>query len=275
MSIVGQTRRASFAVESRTGKAVTMSSAKVDRVGDVIDQAGWKLAEFTKNPVMLYNHNHDEPVGIWQDVKVEGGKLTGVPVFHPASINPFAGKLAALYEGGYLKGFSVGFRVLAAEPIPGGNGGWLIKEAELIECSAVVIPANTDALLGAKAGARIVPIFGAEPPAERRREGRDDEAIRKWVAPATASRVESAPMTLADVQAMIDAALAKALGSIKDEPKQPAPPPADKAPADGTDAGSEEEDLVAVEIAEAEAEAAELEELAAEIENETGTEGAA
>lgn len=270
MGIIGETRRASFTISETRGKQAVMSSAKVDRVGDVIDQAGWILGDFLKNPVMLYNHDHDEPVGVWQDVKVEGGKLVGVPVFHPAEINPFAGKLAALYEGGWLKAFSVGFRVLKAEPIPGSErGGWLIREAELMECSAVVIPANTDALLGAKAGARIVPVFGKEPPADVRRKGRDEEAIRKWVAPATELRVESAPMTPEAVQAMIDAAVAKALGSIKDEPKQPATPPADKAPADGTDAG-EEDDLVAVEIAETEAEAAELEALAAEIENEAG-----
>lgn len=268
MSIIGQERRATFAIAETRGKVAVMSSAKVDRVGDVIDQAGWELAEFQKNPVMLYNHDHDEPVGVWQDVKVEGGKLVGVPVFHPAEINPFAGKLAKLYEGGWLKAFSVGFRVLEAEPIPGGQG-WLIKRAELYECSAAVIPANTDALLGAKSGARIVPIFGAELPAERRREGRDMEAIRKWVAPATESRVESAAMlTRAEVEAMI----AKALGSIKDE--QPAAPPADKAPADGTVAGDDEDDLVAVEIAETEAEAAELASLIAEIENETGTQEA-
>ena len=274
MGIIGEMRRASFAVESRVGKAAVMSSAKVDRVGDIIDQAGWELAEFQKNPVMLYNHDHDEPVGVWHDVKVEGGKLVGVPMFHPPEINPFAGKLAALYEGGWLKAFSVGFRVLEAEPIPGNErGGWLIKRAELMECSAVVIPANTDALLGAKAGARIVPVFGKDPPADVRRQGRNMDAIRNWIAPATGLRVESKAMTPEEIQAMIDAAVAKALGSIKDE--QPATPPAGNAPADGTVEGEDGDDPVALEIAETEAEAAELEDLAAEIENETGTESAA
>lgn len=271
MSIIGQERRATFTVKALDGRRAVMSSAKVDRVGDVIDQAGWELAEFEKNPVMLYEHDHGEPVGIWRGVKVEGGELTGEPVWHPEEINPFAARLAKLYAGGWLKAFSVGFRVKEAEPIPGGMG-WLIKRAELYECSCVTIPANTDALLKAAPGARILPISGAYEGLAALRAAKNAEAIRKWVAPATELRVESARMD-DELRALIAAEVAKALGSIKDN--QPASQTAADAADAGAAAGEDEDDLVAVTLAETEAEAAELEALIAEIEDETGTEGAA
>lgn len=260
-------KRATFAAavtRSEDGKRLraVMSSPKVDRVGDSIVQTGWKLDSFLQNPVMLYQHRSDEPVGVWRDLRIEDGNLTGEMVFHPADINPFADKLRKLFEGGWLKAVSVGFRVLKYEPAPTG-GGWLIQEAELLECSAVTIPANTDALIKAAPGARIVPIFGAEPSADERLKGRDLEAISKWVAPATEVRVESVTMTPDEVRKLIADEVAKALGSIKDE--QPAAPPADKAPADGTADGTDE-DSMAVAIAEVEADNAELASLIAEIE---------
>lgn len=260
-------KRATFAAavtRSEDGRRLraVMSSPKVDRVGDSIVQTGWKLDSFLQNPVMLYQHRSDEPVGVWRDLRIEDGNLTGEMVFHPADINPFADKLRKLFEGGWLKAVSVGFRVLKYEPAPTG-GGWLIQEAELLECSAVTIPANTDALIKAAPGARIVPIFGAEPSADERLKGRDLEAISKWVAPATEVRVEShAMLTRADVEAMI----AKALGSIKDE--QPPAQTTGDAPADGAAEGKDE-DPVALALAAVDEAVDAVAELAADIEGDT------
>lgn len=261
----GEMRHATFRVEVKAeGERLraVMSSPTVDRVGDSILQAGWDLSEFTANPVMLYQHRADEPVGIWRDVRIEGGNLTGEPVFHPAEINPFAGRLEKLYRARMLRAFSVGFVPLEFDPMPDGNG-WIIKRAKLLECSAVTIPANADALLKAAPGASILPIFGDEPPAEARKAGRDEAAISKWVAPATEVRVESpAMLTRADVEAMI----AKALGSIKDE--QPPAQTTGDAPADGAAEGKDE-DPVALALAAVDEAVDAVAELAAEIEGDT------
>lgn len=236
MGIVNEMRRASFQIKEApaAGRRAVMSTARMDRVGDVIDQAGWVLDEFKSNPVMLHEHDPSRPVGVWKDVRVEAGELSGEPVWHPPEINAAADVLRKLYEGGWLKGISVGFRVLEAEPMPDGRG-WLIRKALLLECSLVAIPANADALLKAAPGARMVAIDG--PAKTDLWAGVDREALRKWVAPATASKVESAPMTLTDdVRAAIKAAVAEAM-------KQPAAQTPPKAGDDGAAAGEDEDPL--------------------------------
>lgn len=263
MSIIGQERRATFHVKDApsSGRRAVMSSAKVDRVGDVIDQAGWILGEFAKNPVMLYEHDRTMPVGVWRGVKVEGGELTGEPVWHPGEINPLAGRLSALYGGGWLKAFSVGFKVLDAEPIPGG-AGWLIKSAELYECSCVAIPANSDALIKAAPGKRMVAISGPSSDLPDLLARRDVAAIGKWVAPATESRVESADVETLLKNPDVLRRLKAALGALDE---QPAAPTAGKAPDDEADAGKDEDPLAEA-LALVEAASDDVAELMADIE---------
>lgn len=262
MSIVGQMRHASFALKEAptAGRRAVMSSSKVDRVGDIIDQAGWDLADFNANPIMLHEHDRTRPVGVWKDVRVESNELSGVPVWMPADINPAADMLRKMYEDGWLKGFSVGFIVEDAEPIPGGKGGWIIKKAKLLECSAVALPANTDALMKAAPGARILPIDGKPKSDPWSAVNRD--AVCKWVAPATDVRVESKAMTLTDeIQAAIKAAVADAMKTNQPDAQTP-PKAGDDGAAEDTD-----DDLLAVALAEAEL--ADDEALIAEIEHDS------
>lgn len=255
--IAGEMRRASFSVGT-FGKSAVMSSARVDRVGDSIVQAGWDLTEFTANPVMLYEHNRAEPVGIWKNLRIEAGNLTGDPEWHPAEVNPLAGRLQWLYENGKLKAFSVGFVPLEWEPMPDASG-WLIKRAKLLECSCVVIPANVDAMMK---GLGVLPVY----------KPFDLAALKASPMPAVANAMrlplESKATMTEEIKAMIAAEVAKALGSIKDQTTvtQPAAEVAD----DEADTDSED-DLVAVELAELEADTAETLALIAEIENEAGT----
>src|SRR3546814_9550336 len=57
--------------------AYVMSDETVDRMGDVIEAAGWQLKNFVKNPIALFNHDSRFVIGHWTDVKVEGKKLIG------------------------------------------------------------------------------------------------------------------------------------------------------------------------------------------------------
>ena len=52
-----------------------LSDDTVDRMGDVIDPAGWDLKWFKKNPIALFQHNGGFPIGTWKNVRVERGKL--------------------------------------------------------------------------------------------------------------------------------------------------------------------------------------------------------
>ena len=51
--------------------------------GFIIPTSGISLKRFKQNPIMLDSHwNSTKSVlGKWEDVKVENGQLTGVPVF--------------------------------------------------------------------------------------------------------------------------------------------------------------------------------------------------
>ncbi|MCU6454343.1 phage major capsid protein [Sphingomonas sp. A2-49] len=128
-----------------------MSDSTVDRMGDVIEPNGWILRNFKANPMALFNHDSDMPIGKWTNVRVEGGKLLGELDFGPIGACPTTDKMRAFVEAGHMRAVSVGFRPVIAEPIEGSKqGGVRFKAAELVECSLVSIPANPNALAVAK-----------------------------------------------------------------------------------------------------------------------------
>lgn len=129
------------------------STAAVDRVGEVVEQ-NWNLENYKKNPVILYGHDQTGlPIGKAVNVAVENGALTFDVKFVPAEIYPFAGTVEAMYRDGFLNAVSVGF-------IPTDIDGNTIKSAELLELSAVPVPANHEALM--QRGARkMMPVFRA------------------------------------------------------------------------------------------------------------------
>jgi HK97 family phage major capsid protein/HK97 family phage prohead protease len=125
-----------------------MSDATVDRMGDVIVQSGWDLADFVGNPIALFSHKADLPLGVWKDVRVQGGALRGRLELLPRGMSPRVDEIRAFVEAGMLRAVSVGFRPIDTEPLP--NGGVKFKRAALVECSVVSIPANPNALAVAK-----------------------------------------------------------------------------------------------------------------------------
>jgi HK97 family phage prohead protease/HK97 family phage major capsid protein len=129
-----------------------MSDGTVDRYGDIIDPNGWDLGEFRRNPVLLWGHQSKEPpIGRWDNIRVEGGKLKGKPIFAAKGTSPRIDEIRSLAEQGLLPAVSVGFR-----PVPGAiearsdGKGLLYKQAKLLECSLVSIPANPNALAVAR-----------------------------------------------------------------------------------------------------------------------------
>lgn len=127
-----------------------MSDDSVDRLGDVIDQAGWQLVNFTKNPIALFGHDSSFPVGTWKDVKVKGSQLRGSLELMPP-VSPRLQEIHAAVKGGVLRAVSVGFKPLKYEPLPDSKkGGYRFIENELVECSIVAVPANPNAIQIAK-----------------------------------------------------------------------------------------------------------------------------
>lgn len=151
--------------ESRT-LTFTISSPAVDRMGDTIAIAGWKLDNYRKNPVVLWGHDStDFPVAKSSKIWIEGDKLKSEAEFIPAS-NPATGQHAEgilqLYKGGFLNATSVGFQPLkyAFTDDPKRRFGIDFLEQELLEYSLVTVPANAEALIeGRAAGINVTPML--------------------------------------------------------------------------------------------------------------------
>jgi HK97 family phage prohead protease len=118
-----------------------------DRMGDVIEAAGWELEGFRKNPVMMLAHDHRGiPIGTWLDVRVEGKQLLSTAHFDAA--DPVAVAIEGKYRRGIMKGVSVGFRPLEFDiEKTNGRESFRFKKTELLEISAVAVPAHPAALL--------------------------------------------------------------------------------------------------------------------------------
>ncbi len=130
----------------------TGSTEEVDRDGETISAEGWDLKNYKKNPVFLWGHNYyNPPIGKALKVKAEDGKLNFKIEFADADTYAFADTIYRLYKGGFLNATSVGF--IPKEWID-GDGDKAPRRAyikqELLELSAVPIPANPNALQNAQ-----------------------------------------------------------------------------------------------------------------------------
>jgi phage head maturation protease len=146
------------------------STATLDRYHEIIEPAGWRLDSYRRNPVFQNAHNYGDVIftlgkAVSTEVRAVGaGQALCQRIQFATDVNPMARIAYGLYRGGFLNAVSVGFIPLRWEEPSGTNGkhgtdGASIPrrrylEQELLEVSAVAIPANPDALaLGLKSGA--------------------------------------------------------------------------------------------------------------------------
>jgi len=125
-----------------------MSTDTVDRMGDIVKQ-DWNLNEFGRNPIALWQHNSSFPIGTWDHVRVEGGKLVGKLILAKAGTSKLIDEIRSLLEQRILKAVSIGFTPGSATPIDQKApwNGSILKNNTLLECSLVSVPANSEALL--------------------------------------------------------------------------------------------------------------------------------
>ena len=143
----------------------TISKEVVDRDGDILRASGVDFTNYMKNPVFLSFHNSREfPLGKVTKFWVEGNSVKAdvyFPTIEELSTNPEqASEKAKLvdftyncYKTGMLNAVSVGF--IPLEWVETENGFDILKW-ELLEFSAVAVPANQDAI------AEAVKSFGDE-----------------------------------------------------------------------------------------------------------------
>lgn len=138
--------------DERTVTAIISSNA-IDRDGEVLLPKGAEIERFMQNPVVLWSHNNSEPpIGKALWVKKGRGKVTAKVEF--ADTEP-AEEIYQLFKGGFLKAFSVGIIAKNGHvPTPTeiskvpelAQARRIIDEWELLEFSAVAVPANQEAL---------------------------------------------------------------------------------------------------------------------------------
>jgi len=130
-----------------------ISTASVDRSGDTIAVDGWDLDSYLKNPVMLWAHDsHSLPIGKASKLWSEGGALRATAEFTPKGLVRFNDIVFDLYKSGFLSAVSVGFRPTkwAFSEDKDRRFGIDFAKQELLEFSAVPVPANPEALIEAK-----------------------------------------------------------------------------------------------------------------------------
>lgn len=124
-----------------------ISSEAVDRAGDVIKVDGWRVDRYLRNPVVLWAHQYSmPPIAVATRVWREGGELLSEADFIPGEVYPFAGSIYELYRRGFLRAVSVGFRPIEWRYNEERRGVDFFVQ-ELLEYSAVPVPANPEALV--------------------------------------------------------------------------------------------------------------------------------
>ena len=122
-----------------------------DRQGTIIPANEWKSAieNFIKNPVMLNQHNHDEPIGDFTEVTP---KRKGLLV--KGRISGSRPDVQQLVQEGILKSFSVGFRVNDWDKITydEDKDAVILRDLDLLEISIVSVPANQESYFNISKG---------------------------------------------------------------------------------------------------------------------------
>ena len=117
------------------------STVDVDRQGDVVPASVWKagMENYLKNPIILCQHNHDEPIGRMVEHRMDAKGL-----YIKARISA-AAEVFSLIKDEVLTAFSIGFKILDAEYNSAAEV-FVVKELELIEISVVSVPCNQNTL---------------------------------------------------------------------------------------------------------------------------------
>jgi HK97 family phage major capsid protein/HK97 family phage prohead protease len=162
------------------GSEYVLSDETPDRMGDVIEAAGWRLDNFKRNPIALFGHNSSFPIGRWKDIHIEGTALRAHLELAPLGTSDRIDEIRRLVDAGILKATSVGFRPIkyaALDPESPWDGTRFL-EHELVETSLVSVPANPNALAVAKSldisRDTMALVFGKQAKQETRRLAKRD-----------------------------------------------------------------------------------------------------
>ena len=124
------------------------STPSPDRMGDVVEPMG---AKFALPLPLLWQHNHDEPVGT---VEFAEPNARGIPfrarlarVEEPGALKDLVDKAWQAVKAGLVRGVSIGFSAKEYDRLK--SGGLKFTAWEWLELSLVTVPANAEATISA------------------------------------------------------------------------------------------------------------------------------
>ena len=139
------------------GKRVRISNDSLNSYGFRVLTHGMDVAQYNRNPVLLYMHERGNVVGYVKDLKVENNEVTGELMFDCAS--ELSQRCKKQFEFGSLRMVSAGLEILETsedkELLVAGQTRPTITKSKLFEVSVADVGANDDALVLHKDGKRI------------------------------------------------------------------------------------------------------------------------
>lgn len=127
-----------------------------DSYGDIVRVEGWDLKRYKRNPIILFNHKSDVPVGHSPKTAIDDARNALVSRIKLADegTSDFIDTLYKLMKQRIVRAVSVGFRPTKDVEIlrdkEGNFEGLEFNGQELLEISIVSIPANPNSLSLAK-----------------------------------------------------------------------------------------------------------------------------
>jgi HK97 family phage prohead protease len=154
-----------FSEQDRTVDIIA-STFDIDSYGTRIDQSGWDLEQFKRNPVIPLQHDsfgYSASMGlpvaaaVPESIRVEGQKLLMKIRFLPEGQDEVADKVFNMVRQGFLRGVSVGFLPTDwkdQEELVDGEKRVVrvFTKQRLLEVSIVTIPSNDNALIQLRSG---------------------------------------------------------------------------------------------------------------------------
>lgn len=134
-------------------KDFIINTSGLNSYGTRVLTPGIDLAQFKRNPVLLYMHTRgfdgkSTPIGRVENIRVEGDELRGTPVFDMK--DPFAAEIARKWEEDFIRMCSAGLEPVelstATEHLLPGQSRATVVRSKLVEVSIADIGSNDDAL---------------------------------------------------------------------------------------------------------------------------------
>jgi HK97 family phage prohead protease len=132
---------------------IIMSTAALARDGHILVPQGGRLDNYRSNPIILWQHDPEHPVGTASEVAISGDAIRAKVTFAPPGISAKADEIRGLVKAGIIRGVSIGFDPLAGDPLDPKRprGGQRYTDWELLECSFCSVPVDTEAGVTARA----------------------------------------------------------------------------------------------------------------------------